>query len=121
MSRAPTVPTRLRRPSRGYIHDSSSGSNNGVYGDDGDLIQGHHAPGVRVGRVQGGSSRDAMVVAVLDPVGKAPLSRTRPAVSVEATTEVTRWLLRFGKPHWLASGWASAGSTSDSALPGWDA
>ncbi|KAH8994173.1 hypothetical protein EDB86DRAFT_3078385 [Lactarius hatsudake] len=79
MSRASTVPTRFRRPSKGYIHDSRSGSNNvvtnnGVYEDDGDLIQGHHAPGV--GRVQGGSSRDAMVVAVLDPVGNAPLSRT---------------------------------------------
>ncbi|KAH8994152.1 hypothetical protein EDB86DRAFT_3234880 [Lactarius hatsudake] len=30
-------------------------TNNGVYGDDGDLIQGHHTPGV--GRVQSGSSR----------------------------------------------------------------
>ncbi|KAH8984718.1 hypothetical protein EDB92DRAFT_2105845 [Lactarius akahatsu] len=37
-------------------HGSNNGvTNNGVYGDDGDLIQGHHAPGV--GRVQSGSSR----------------------------------------------------------------
>ncbi|KAH9171644.1 hypothetical protein EDB89DRAFT_2229840 [Lactarius sanguifluus] len=53
-------PNKFRRPSKGHIHDGSSGSNNGVtnngvYGDDGDLIQGHHAPGV--GRVQSGSSR----------------------------------------------------------------
>ncbi|KAH9020229.1 hypothetical protein EDB85DRAFT_2120823 [Lactarius pseudohatsudake] len=53
-------PDKFRRPSKGHIHDGSSGSNNGVtnngvYGDDGDLIQGHHAPGV--GRVQSGSSR----------------------------------------------------------------
>ncbi|KAH9020224.1 hypothetical protein EDB85DRAFT_2005486, partial [Lactarius pseudohatsudake] len=53
-------PDKFRRPSKGHIHDNSSGSNNGVtnvgmYGDDGDLIQGHHAPGV--GRVQSGSSR----------------------------------------------------------------
>ncbi|KAH9010993.1 hypothetical protein EDB85DRAFT_2297400 [Lactarius pseudohatsudake] len=46
-------------PSRA-THDISSGSNygvtnNGVYGDNGDHIQGHHAPGV--GRVQGFSSR----------------------------------------------------------------
>ncbi|KAH8987228.1 hypothetical protein EDB86DRAFT_3245844 [Lactarius hatsudake] len=53
-------PDKFRRPSKGHMHDSSSGSNNGVtnngmYSDDGDLIQGHHAPGV--GRVQSGSSR----------------------------------------------------------------
>ncbi|KAH9171641.1 hypothetical protein EDB89DRAFT_1080088 [Lactarius sanguifluus] len=53
-------PDKFRRPSKGHIHDGSSGSNNGVtnngvYGDDGDLIQGHHAPGV--GRVQSSSSR----------------------------------------------------------------
>ncbi|KAH9010367.1 hypothetical protein EDB83DRAFT_2581725 [Lactarius deliciosus] len=53
-------PDKFRRPSKGHIHDGSSESNNGVtnngvYGDDGDLIQGHHAPGV--GRVQSGSSR----------------------------------------------------------------
>ncbi|KAH9010351.1 hypothetical protein EDB83DRAFT_2530703 [Lactarius deliciosus] len=53
-------PDKFRRPSKGHIHDGSSGSNNGVtnngvYGDDGGLIQGHHAPGV--GRVQSGSSR----------------------------------------------------------------
>ncbi|KAI9436689.1 hypothetical protein H4582DRAFT_404322 [Lactarius indigo] len=53
-------PDKFRRPSKGHIHDNSSGSNNGVtnngvYGDDGDLIQGHHAPGV--GRAQSGSSR----------------------------------------------------------------
>ncbi|KAH9059946.1 hypothetical protein EDB87DRAFT_680523 [Lactarius vividus] len=54
-------PDKFHQPSKGHIHDSGSGSNNGVtnngvYGDDGDLIQGHHAPGV--GRVQSGSSRD---------------------------------------------------------------
>ena len=58
-------PDKFRRPSKGHVHDSSSGSttvnngvpNNGVYSDDGDLIssQGHHAPGI--GRVQSGSSR----------------------------------------------------------------
>ena len=55
-------PDKFRRPSKGHVHDSSNGSNNGVtnngvYGDDGDLIssQGHHAPGA--GRVQNGSSR----------------------------------------------------------------
>ncbi|KAH8994163.1 hypothetical protein EDB86DRAFT_2829979 [Lactarius hatsudake] len=54
-------PDKFRRPSKGHIiHDGNSGSNNGVtnngvYGDDGDLIQGHHTPGV--GRVQSGSSR----------------------------------------------------------------
>ncbi|KAH9024443.1 hypothetical protein EDB83DRAFT_2658115 [Lactarius deliciosus] len=53
-------PDKFRRPSKGHIHDCSSGSNNGmtnngVYGDHGNLIQGHHAPGV--GRVQSGSSR----------------------------------------------------------------
>ncbi|KAH8981837.1 hypothetical protein EDB86DRAFT_3066593 [Lactarius hatsudake] len=53
-------PDKFRRPSKGHMHDGSSGSNNGVtnndvYGDDGDLIQGHHAPGV--GRVQSGSPR----------------------------------------------------------------
>ncbi|KAH9010355.1 hypothetical protein EDB83DRAFT_2530712 [Lactarius deliciosus] len=53
-------PDKFCRPSKGHIHDGSSESNNGVtnngvYGDDGDLIQGHHAPGV--GRVQSGSSR----------------------------------------------------------------
>ncbi|KAH9012273.1 hypothetical protein EDB85DRAFT_2223722 [Lactarius pseudohatsudake] len=50
----------FRRPSNGRVHDSSRGSNNGgtnngMYGDDGDLIQGHYAPGV--GHVQSGSSR----------------------------------------------------------------
>ena len=55
-------PDKFRRSSKGHVHDSSNGSNNGVtnnvvYGDDGDLIssQGHHAPGA--GRVQNGSSR----------------------------------------------------------------
>ncbi|KAH9010992.1 hypothetical protein EDB85DRAFT_2230962 [Lactarius pseudohatsudake] len=50
-------PDKFRRPSRGHIHDNSSGSNNGVTnnGDDGDLIQGHHVPGVD--RIQSGSSR----------------------------------------------------------------
>ncbi|KAH8987214.1 hypothetical protein EDB86DRAFT_3245840 [Lactarius hatsudake] len=53
-------PEKFRRPSKGHIHDGSSGSNNGVtnngvYGDDGDLIRGHHARGV--GRVQSSSSR----------------------------------------------------------------
>ncbi|KAH8987215.1 hypothetical protein EDB86DRAFT_3105112 [Lactarius hatsudake] len=53
-------PDKFRRPSKGHMHDSSSRSNNGVtnngvYGDDGDLIQGHHARGV--GRVQSSSSR----------------------------------------------------------------
>ncbi|KAH8987229.1 hypothetical protein EDB86DRAFT_3245845 [Lactarius hatsudake] len=50
-------PDKFRRPSKGHIHDGSSGSNNGVAnnGVDGNLIQGHHAPGV--GRVQSGSSR----------------------------------------------------------------
>ncbi|KAH9172679.1 hypothetical protein EDB89DRAFT_2220085 [Lactarius sanguifluus] len=38
-------PDKFRRPSKGHIHDSSSGSNNG----------GHHAPGV--GRIQSSSSR----------------------------------------------------------------
>ncbi|KAH8994159.1 hypothetical protein EDB86DRAFT_3234882 [Lactarius hatsudake] len=52
-------PDKFRRPSEGHIHDGSSGSNNGVtnngvFGNDGDLI-GHHAPGV--GRIQSGSSR----------------------------------------------------------------
>ncbi|KAH9012278.1 hypothetical protein EDB85DRAFT_2281311 [Lactarius pseudohatsudake] len=64
-------PDKFRQPSKGHIHDSSSGSNNGVtnngvYGDDGDLIQGHHVP-VR-------QEAYAMVVAVLGPVGKAPHS-----------------------------------------------
>ncbi|KAI9429122.1 hypothetical protein BJY52DRAFT_1200660 [Lactarius psammicola] len=58
-------PDKFRRPSKGHVHNSSSGptavnngvSNIGVYGDDGDLIsgQGHHGPGV--GRVQSNSSR----------------------------------------------------------------
>ncbi|KAI9436712.1 hypothetical protein H4582DRAFT_2099764 [Lactarius indigo] len=53
-------PDEFRQPSKGHIHDNSSGSNNGVtnhgvYGDDSDLIQGHHAPGV--GRAQSDSSR----------------------------------------------------------------
>ncbi len=57
-------PDKLRRPSKGHVHDSSSGStvvnngvtNNGVYSDDGDLLssQGHHAPSVVVSK---GSSR----------------------------------------------------------------
>ncbi|KAH8981833.1 hypothetical protein EDB86DRAFT_3066591 [Lactarius hatsudake] len=52
-------PDKFRRPSEGHMHDGSSGSNNGVtnngvFGNDGDLI-GHHAPGV--GRIQSGSSR----------------------------------------------------------------
>ncbi|KAI9436701.1 hypothetical protein H4582DRAFT_2099755 [Lactarius indigo] len=51
---------KFRQPSKGHIHDNGSGSNNGVinngvYGDDSDLIQGHHAPGV--GRAQNDSSR----------------------------------------------------------------
>ncbi|KAH9012271.1 hypothetical protein EDB85DRAFT_2223714 [Lactarius pseudohatsudake] len=56
-------PDKFRWPSKGHVGDSTSGSNNGVtnsgvYGDDGndcDLIQGHHAPGI--GRVQSSSSR----------------------------------------------------------------
>jgi hypothetical protein len=55
-------PEKFRRSSKGNVHDGSNGSNNGmtnngVYGDDGDLISsqgGHHAPGV--GRVQSGGS-----------------------------------------------------------------
>ncbi|KAI9430976.1 hypothetical protein H4582DRAFT_2063227 [Lactarius indigo] len=46
-------PDKFRWPSKGHIHDNSSGSNNGVtnngvYGDDGDLIQGHHLPDFEV-------------------------------------------------------------------------
>ncbi|KAH9010346.1 hypothetical protein EDB83DRAFT_2322445 [Lactarius deliciosus] len=50
-------PDKFRRPSKGHIHDSSSGSNNGVTNNGvyGDLIQGHHAHGV--GRLQSGFSR----------------------------------------------------------------
>ncbi|KAH9024450.1 hypothetical protein EDB83DRAFT_2658120 [Lactarius deliciosus] len=50
-------PDKFRRPSKGHIHDSSSGSNNGVTNNGvyGNLIQGHHAHGV--GRLQSGFSR----------------------------------------------------------------
>jgi hypothetical protein len=56
-------PEKFRRSSKGHVHDNSGSStavnngvtNNGVYGDDGDLISGQHAPGV--GRVPSASSR----------------------------------------------------------------
>jgi hypothetical protein len=59
-------PEKFRRASKGHVSDvgsngnaaaaASGTSNNGIYGDDGDLIQGQgqQAPG---GRVQGGSAR----------------------------------------------------------------
>jgi len=54
-------PEKFRRPSKGHTPDSSGNttavasgsSNNGIYGDDGELIQGQ----AQQGRVQGGSSR----------------------------------------------------------------
>ena len=56
-------PEKLRRSSKGHVHDGSSGfgsvnnsvTNNDVSSDDGDLISGHHAPDV--GRVPSTSSR----------------------------------------------------------------
>ncbi|KAH8994157.1 hypothetical protein EDB86DRAFT_3243981 [Lactarius hatsudake] len=100
-------PDKFRRPSKGHMHDGSSGSNNGVtnndvYGDDGDLIQGHHAPGV--GRVQSGSPRG------LRNGGGGTWS-------AEATTEATRWLRRISKLRWRVSGWTSADSISERSLP----
>ncbi|KAH8982248.1 hypothetical protein EDB86DRAFT_3066499 [Lactarius hatsudake] len=60
MSRASTAPTSsTRRPSKGHIHDSSGGSNNGVT-NDGDLIQGHHAPGVGRGGTWSGAESPAL-------------------------------------------------------------
>ncbi|KAF8256904.1 hypothetical protein EI94DRAFT_1774759 [Lactarius quietus] len=56
----------FRRSSKGNMHDGSSGSStvnngipnsNGIYGDDGDLISGQHAPGG--GRVPSASSRSS--------------------------------------------------------------
>ncbi|KAH9014727.1 hypothetical protein EDB85DRAFT_2157202 [Lactarius pseudohatsudake] len=87
-------PDKFFRPSKGHIHDCSSGpnnggTNNGVYGDDGDLIQGHHAPGV--GRVQGGSSRG-----LRNGGGGTWSGAQSPALSNT-------------KPDWLASGWFNLG------------
>jgi hypothetical protein len=56
-------PEKFRRSSKGHVHDNSGSStavnngvtNNGIYGDDGDLIAGQHAPGA--GRVPSASSR----------------------------------------------------------------
>jgi hypothetical protein len=56
-------PEKFRRSSKGHVHDNTGSStavnngvtNNGIYGDDGDLIAGQHAPGV--GRVPSASSR----------------------------------------------------------------
>ncbi|KAH9037128.1 hypothetical protein EDB85DRAFT_2201912 [Lactarius pseudohatsudake] len=48
-------PDKFRRPFKGHVHDSSSSSSDNGVTNNGDLIQGHHAPGV--GRVQSGSSR----------------------------------------------------------------
>ncbi|KAF8268548.1 hypothetical protein EI94DRAFT_1146404 [Lactarius quietus] len=59
-------PEKFRRSSKGNMHDGSSGSStvnngipnsNGIYGDDGDLISGQHAPGG--GRVPSASSRSS--------------------------------------------------------------
>ncbi|KAI9430990.1 hypothetical protein H4582DRAFT_2063241 [Lactarius indigo] len=85
---------KFRRPSEGHVHDSNSGStavNNGVYGDDGDLIQGHHAPGVGQFDV---AFQEActMMVAGLGLVLKARHSRIYQVVLAEATMETTRRL-----------------------------
>ncbi|KAH9172682.1 hypothetical protein EDB89DRAFT_2069574 [Lactarius sanguifluus] len=117
----PDGDTASPNPSKGRIHDNGSWSNNGVtnngvYGDDGDLIRATMFLVLVVSKV---ALRDcALMAAVPGLVGKAPHPRTRLAVSAEATTEATRWLRRISKPHWLASGWASADSASDLALPG---
>ncbi|KAH8984720.1 hypothetical protein EDB92DRAFT_1950550 [Lactarius akahatsu] len=96
-------PDKFRRPSKGHIQDSSCGSNNGVTnnGDDGDLYPG----GLRNG---GGGTWSG---------GQAPHSRTRLAVSAEATTEATRWLLRINNRRRLASGWASAAICASGDTP----
>ncbi|KAH9012277.1 hypothetical protein EDB85DRAFT_1900469 [Lactarius pseudohatsudake] len=97
-------PDKFRRPSKGHMHDSSSGSNNGVtnngvYGDDGDLIQGHHASS-KVALQEA----CAMVGVVLGLVLKALHYRIRLAVSAEATMVATRWLPRIIKPLGLGMG-----------------
>jgi hypothetical protein len=107
-------PEKFRCSFKCHVHDNNNGSsngvtNNGVYGDDGDLI-------VTMRLVLIVSKEAfAMVAVVFGLVRKAPHSRTYTAVSAESTTGATRWLPYINKPRWRASGWASAGSTLDPA------
>ena len=80
-------PEKFRRSFKGHIQHGSSGSssvnngvtNNGVYGDDGDLISGQHAPGV--GRVQRASSRSGGGGGTLRNGGSSSSGAHSPALS----------------------------------------
>ena len=110
-------PDKLRRPSKGHVHDSSSGStavnngvpNNGVYDDDGDLIssQGHHAPGV--GRVQSGSR------GLLNGGGGTQSGAQSPALSNTSGhfggSDDGSNVMAAAHQQARASGWMSASST----------
>ncbi|KAH9012276.1 hypothetical protein EDB85DRAFT_2281309 [Lactarius pseudohatsudake] len=93
-------PDKFRRPSKGHIGDSSSGSNNGVT-DSRSPVTPRLVSVVSKVALQGAC---AMAVAALGPVLKVPLSRTHWVVSAEAMTEAMRWLRRISKPRWDRNG-----------------
>ena len=120
-------PEEFRLSSKGHMHDSTSGgstavhngvTNNGVYGDDGDLISGHRTSS------RGGSGGSLRNGGGGGGGGSNWSGAQSPALSNTSgrfgsrTTEATRWRLPHNnKPHLQVWAWASAGSTSASALP----
>ncbi|KAH9018045.1 hypothetical protein EDB84DRAFT_1566597 [Lactarius hengduanensis] len=102
-------PYKFRFPSKGHVHDGSSGSitvNNGVTnsGDDGDLIQRHHAPGV--GRFQSGFSR-GLCNAMARPGAQIPAFSNTSGCFGQSNDGSNAMAIAFQQVT-LASGWASA-------------
>lgn len=94
-------PEKFRRSQKGHMHDGGNDfgngvTNNGIYGDDGDLIssQGYHAPSV--GRVQDGSSRSLRDGRNWSGAQTPALSNIHLSVSAEATKVATQWLPHIG-------------------------
>jgi hypothetical protein len=124
-------PEKSRRSSKGHIHDNSGSStavnngvtNNGVYGDDGDLIPSQHAPGV--GRVPSSlqeatvaACRSGTATSVTAPVHNVPHCPTPQADSATTTTTAARWPPHTNKPRWQNLGMGIGGFNLGLGSPG---